>query len=92
MTDGKSSSTTGQKKAILNTKRVMGGSVKLIYFVAEAQGPMLRMKLWALEQTRIEYARKFFTKINCKIDFEHMKYDCYQLRKAVKVIGMGLKT
>ena len=51
------------------------GSVKHIYFVAETKGSMSSMELRAIEQTKIECARKFFAEINRKIDPEHVKYD-----------------
>jgi len=51
------------------------GSVKHIYFVAETKGSMSSMELRAIEQTKIECARKFFAEVNRKIDPEHVKYD-----------------
>lgn len=39
------------------------GSVKHIYFIAETKGSMSSMQLKAIEQCKIDCARKFFTKI-----------------------------
>ena len=51
------------------------GSVKHIYFVAETKGSMSTMELRAIEEKKIECARKFFEEINRKIDPQHVKYD-----------------
>lgn len=51
------------------------GSVKHIYFVAETKGSMSSMELREIEKTKIECARKFFEKINLKIEKEKVKYD-----------------
>ncbi|MGI6657280.1 MAG: type III restriction-modification system endonuclease [Desulfobulbus sp.] len=50
------------------------GSVKHIYFVAETKGTMSSMELRAIEQTKIECARKFFAKIS-EIDSKRVKYE-----------------
>lgn len=50
------------------------GSVKHIYFVAETKGSMSTMKLRAIEETKIECARKFFDKLNRKLKPEGVKY------------------
>jgi len=49
------------------------GSVKHIYFVAETKGSMSSMELRAIEQTKIECARKFFAEVNRMIEPEHVK-------------------
>jgi type III restriction enzyme len=51
------------------------GSVKHIYFVAETKGSMSSMKLREIERTKIECARKFFAKINQRIDSDKVTYD-----------------
>ena len=66
------------------------GSVKHIYFVAETKGSMSSMELRAIEHTKIECARKFFTEINRKIDPEHLKYDVVtNYGKLMEIVGMG---
>jgi type III restriction enzyme len=66
------------------------GSVKHIYFVAETKGSMSTMELRAIEHTKIECARKFFTEINRKIDPEHVKYDVVtSYGKLMEIVGMG---
>jgi type III restriction enzyme len=47
------------------------GKVKHIYFVAETKGSMSSMDLRKIEESKIECARKFFTKITS----EQVKYD-----------------
>ena len=47
------------------------GAVKHVYFVAETKGSMSTMELRQIEKTKIECARKFFTKITS----EQVKYD-----------------
>lgn len=51
------------------------GSVKHIYFVAETKGSMSSMELREIEKTKIECARKFFEKINLKIEKDKVRYD-----------------
>ncbi len=51
------------------------GAVKHIYFVAETKGSMSSMELREIEKTKIECARKFFEKINLKIEKDKVKYD-----------------
>jgi type III restriction enzyme len=51
------------------------GIVKHIYFVAETKGSMSSMELREVEKTKIECARKFFEKINLKIEKDKVKYD-----------------
>ena len=66
------------------------GSVKHIYFVAETKGSMSSMELRAIEQTKIECARKFFAEVNRKIDPEHVKYDVVtSYGKLMEIVGMG---
>lgn len=47
------------------------GTVKHIYFIAETKGSMSSMDLRAIEQSKIECARKFFSKITS----DQVKYD-----------------
>ncbi|WP_374090456.1 type III restriction-modification system endonuclease [Methylomicrobium lacus] len=47
------------------------GSVKHIYFIAETKGSMSSMELRAIEKSKIECARKFFSKITS----DQVKYD-----------------
>ncbi len=47
------------------------GSVKHIYFIAETKGTMSSMELREIEKSKIECARKFFTKITS----DQVKYD-----------------
>ncbi|SDE55767.1 type III restriction-modification system endonuclease [Desulfuromonas thiophila] len=64
------------------------GSVKHIYFVAETKGSMSSMELRAIEQTKIECARKFFAEVNRKIDPEHVKYDVVtSYGKLMEIVG-----
>ena len=66
------------------------GSVKHIYFVAETKGSMSTMELRAIEHTKIECARKFFTEINRKIDPEDVKYDVVtSYGKLMEIVGRG---
>lgn len=66
------------------------GSVKHIYFVAETKGSMSSMQLRAIEDKKIECARKFFEEINRKIDPEHVKYDVVTTYgKLMEIVGMG---
>ena len=47
------------------------GTVKHIYFIAETKGSMSSMELRAIEKSKIECARKFFTNITS----DQVKYD-----------------
>ena len=47
------------------------GAVKHVYFVAETKGSMSSMDLRKIEESKIECARKFFTKISA----DRVKYD-----------------
>lgn len=47
------------------------GTVKHIYFIAETKGSMLSMELRAIEKSKIECARKFFSEITS----DQVKYD-----------------
>ncbi len=51
------------------------GAVKHIYFVAETKGSMSSMDLREIEKTKIECARKFFDKINQRIEADRVIYD-----------------
>ncbi len=69
------------------------GSVKHIYFVAETKGSMSSMQLRAVEQAKIECARKFFAEINRKIDSEHVKYEVVtSYGKLMEIVGRGEAT
>jgi type III restriction enzyme len=50
-------------------------SIKHVYFVAETKGSMSSMDLKQIEQTKIECARKFFTRVNNDIKSKPVKYD-----------------
>jgi type III restriction enzyme len=64
------------------------GSVKYIYFVAETKGSMSTMELRAIEEKKIECARKFFKEINRKIDTGHVKYDVVtSYGKLMEIVG-----
>ena len=66
------------------------GSLKHIYFVAETKGSMSSMELRAIEQTKIECARKFFAELNRKFEPEHVKYDVVNsYAKLMEIVGMG---
>lgn len=47
------------------------GAVKHVYFIAETKGSMSSMELREIEKSKIECARKFFTKITS----DQVKYD-----------------
>ena len=72
------------------------GSVKHIYFVAETKGSMSTMELRAIEEKKIECARKFFEEINRRINPEHVKYDVVtsygKLMEIVGVRSLSLRT
>ena len=66
------------------------GSARHIYFVAETKGSMSTMELRAIEEKKIECARKFFEEINHKIDSEHVKYDVVtSYGKLMEMVGTG---
>ncbi len=66
------------------------GSVKHVYFVAETKGSMSTMQLRALEEKKIECARKFFENLNSRLNPEHVKYDVVtDYGKLMEVVGMG---
>ncbi len=65
------------------------GRVKHVYFVAETKGSMSSMQLRALEETKIECARKFFSEINSNIAPENVKYDVVtDYGKLMEVVGV----
>ncbi len=69
------------------------GSVKHIYFIAETKGSMSTMDLRAIEEKKIDCARKFFDEINRKIDSKHVKYDVVtSYGKLMEIVGMGGET
>lgn len=51
------------------------GEVKHIYFVAETKGSMSSMELRAIEQSKIDCARKLFESLNKRISPESVHYD-----------------
>ena len=66
------------------------GSVKHVYFVAETKGSMSSMELRAIEQTKIECARKFFAEINRRIDPENVRYDVVtSYGKLMEIVGLA---
>lgn len=65
------------------------GKVKHIYFVAETKGSMSSMELREVEKKKIECARKFFDKINLKIEKDKVKYDVIDsFSRLMDVVGM----
>ena len=66
------------------------GTVKHVYFVAETKGSMSTMQLRAIEDKKIECARKFFDEINRKIKSEQVKYDVVNsFGKLMEIVGKG---
>ncbi len=66
------------------------GTVKHVYFVAETKGSMSTMQLRAIEDKKIECARKFFDEINRKIKSEQVKYDVVNsFGKLMEIVGRG---
>ncbi|MDD3954177.1 MAG: DEAD/DEAH box helicase family protein [Lentisphaeria bacterium] len=64
------------------------GSLKHIYFVAETKGSMSSMELRAIEQSKIECARKFFAQVNRKINPEQVTYDVVtSYGKLMEIVG-----
>ena len=64
------------------------GSVKHVYFVAETKGTMSTLELRGIEKTKIECARKFFDRINQKIENDKVKYDVIDsYSKLMSVVG-----
>lgn len=67
------------------------GTVKHVYFVAETKGSMSTMQLRAIEDKKIECARKFFDEINRKIKPEQVKYDVVNsFGKLMEIVGKGV--
>jgi type III restriction enzyme len=65
------------------------GKVKYIYFVAETKDSMSSMELREIEKKKIECARKFFDKINLKIEKDKVKYDVVDsFSKLMDVVGL----
>jgi len=66
------------------------GSVRHIYFVAETKGSMSSMQLRAVEEKKIECARKVFDKLNTQIATDRVKYDVVtDYGKLMEIVGMG---
>ncbi len=64
------------------------GSVKHIYFVAETKGSMTSLSLRGIEEIKIECARRFFDKINQRIESEKVKYDVVNsYGKLMEIVG-----
>ncbi len=64
------------------------GSVRHIYFVAETKGSMSTLQLRAVEEKKIECARKFFDKLNQKLDTKSVKYDVVtNYGKLMEIVG-----
>ena len=51
------------------------GTVKHIYFVAETKGTMSTMAFRPIEEIKIACARKFFDKLNRRLNTETVKYE-----------------
>lgn len=51
------------------------GSVKHVYFVAETKGSLSSLQLREVERSKIECARKFFSRLNEKAGTEQVTYD-----------------
>jgi len=66
------------------------GTVKHLYFVAETKGSISSMQLRATEEAKIECARKFFDKINSRIDPKNVKYEVVtNYAKLMEIVGVG---
>ncbi|GAB1354163.1 DEAD/DEAH box helicase family protein [Erysipelotrichia bacterium] len=64
------------------------GSVRHIYFVAETKGSMSTLQLRAVEEKKIECARKFFDKLNQTLNPETVKYDVVtNYSKLMEIVG-----
>jgi len=64
------------------------GQVKHIYFVAETKGSMSTMQLRLIEDRKIECARKFFDRLNQRIDKDKVKYDVVtDFCKLMEIVG-----
>lgn len=65
------------------------GAVKYVYFVAETKGSMSTMQLRALEEKKIECARRFFDNLNARLNPENVKYDVVtDYGKLMEVVGV----
>lgn len=65
------------------------GAVKYVYFVAETKGSMSTMQLRALEEKKIECARRFFESLNARLNPENVKYDVVtDYGKLMEVVGV----
>ena len=65
------------------------GAVKHIHFVAETKGSMSTLELRAIEEKKIECAKKFFEEINRRINPKHVKYDVVtSYEKLMEIVGM----
>jgi len=51
------------------------GRVKHVYFVAETKGSMSSLELSKIEDSKIQCARRFFEKMNCRCTPEQVTYD-----------------
>lgn len=67
------------------------GRLPTCFCVADTKGSMSSLELRAIEQTKIECARKFFAEINRKMDSENVKYDVVtSYGKLMEIVGMGV--
>lgn len=65
------------------------GSVKHVYFVAETKGTMSSMQLRALEEKKIDCARKFFDNLNTRLSPKNVKYDVVtDYGKLMGIVGL----
>ena len=65
------------------------GKVQHVYFVAETKGSMSTMQLRALEEKKIECARKFFDSLNARLNPENVKYDVVtDYGKLMEIVGV----
>lgn len=69
------------------------GSVKHVYFVAETKGTMSSMQLRALEEMKIDCARKFFDNLNTRLSPENVKYDVVtDYGKLLEIVGLKISS
>jgi type III restriction enzyme len=68
------------------------GQVKHIYFVAETKGSMSTMQLRLIEDRKIECARKFFDRLNQRIEVDKIKYDFVtDFGKLIEIVDLKIK-
>ena len=65
------------------------GTVKHVYFVAETKRILSSMELRDIEKIKIEWARKYFTEINQKINPDIVKNDVVNdYGKLIDIVGL----